>query len=778
MLKRLLICVSLLLCSVISRSQRLLIDAPGELNVRLQSCRTDTARIGIWLKLSEYYLNKLGKDHIDLDSARIFYHRADVLAMQIKSAKWQLECLKAKGTYFILTGDLAKGKECYASLAGQYHRTGNLVQEAQAWLDLGRVIPVERVGWLGEKISNFEHARRLFASINRREKQIECFKEIADVHLNEGKLNLAEKELLQVLAAYKAIKFRKLHHTYFLLSAVSRLRSDLKTELYYDLEAKKCMIATADTADAAFFIIKLGDCYEDLGMLDNSLANYKEALYKYHSALDVRYSMVQRIIRVMIAQKKSVQALAFLTAYTSRNPPPNSFEQSYMYASLGDCYRALNRPRDVEKAYLKMVRLNDINYKTNFLPVESYVKTYQLLCDFYIQAGEFKKAAPYLAILEKMPKKLVSSILIAQLELMHFKTDSASAGYLKAIRHYQSFKKINDSVFKASKIKEVTELQVRYETEAKDRDLQVQYKNILLQKKDILLLTKQNQLEHYQVERSQSRGNLITICAIVPILLLGVGYSRYRLKIKSNLELQRQQQVISAKNTELEHLLNENQWLLREVHHRVKNNLQMVISLLNSQSAYLRDEVALNAVIESKLRVQAMSLIHQKLYGCENVSTIFLPEYISDLIGYLKDSFKTARGVYIDLDIAPLSLDVSQAVPLGLILNEAITNSFKYAFPHRDVEVLKITLSQQLPFGVSLSISDNGKGLPETTDLSKVKSFGLKLIRGLTEDLGGTLSITGHPGTTLTINFEVVPLLQRKDFRTSLPELEISRCPD
>lgn len=736
--------------------------------VRLQSSQPDTNKIRVLLKLSNYYLNKLGKNKADLDSAWVLNQQAGLLARRLKSHKWLLECLKATGTCFILSGNLSAGKHSYARLANYYHNKGNIRQEAQIWLDLGRVISIERSDWWPEKKKSFVYASRLFASIHQREKEIECFKEIADVHLNEGKLNLAEKELLKVLVDYKAIKFKKLHHTYFLLSAVSRLRSDLKTELYYDLEARKSVIATADTADAGFFLMKLGDCYEDLGMLNNSLASYKEALYKYHSARDITYGLVNRIVRVMIAQKKPQEALNFLIGYRKKSAPLNTFERAYMYASLGDCFWALNKVFAAEHAYLQMIALNESNYRTRFLPVESYVKTYQLLCDFYIKTGKFRKAAVYLAILEKMPKELVSSILIGQLELMRFKTDSASQNYFKAIRHYQSFKKINDSVFNASRIKEVSELQIRYETRAKDRDIQVQSKNILLQKKDILLLTKQNQLEHYQVEKSQSRGNQIAACAIVLVLLLGIGYSRYRLKIQNNLELQQQKQLITAKNTELEHLLNENQWLLREVHHRVKNNLQMVISLLNSQSAHLNDEVALNAVIESKMRVQAMSLIHQKLYGCENVSTIFLPDYISDLVGYLKDGFQSAKGVFVDLDIAPLSLDVSQAVPLGLILNEAITNSFKYAFPYADTDVLTITLVQKLPFGVSLTVSDNGRGLPKGIDIHKVKSFGLKLIRGLTEDLGGTLSIRETPGTTLTINFEIIPLLERRSARLPL----------
>ena len=751
----------LLLLSSASRSQRFLYDGPGQLQAQLQHAGSDSGRIGIMLKYGEYFMNKPGRNRMDLDSARVYQNRAESLAVHLKLEKWKLKCMEARGNWFIACGNISGGKRMYVQVTEALRRDGNTAGEAQIWMNFGKALPVQREEWLTEKKKAFEIAGALFAKAGKKQPEIESLKEIADVHLNEGQLALAEKELLAVLSAYREIGFKKLHHTYFLLSAVSRLRSDLKKELYYDLAAKRSMLATADTADAAFFLCKLGDCYDDLGMLPNSLQAYQDALYKFHSASDVKYSIVKRIVKVMVAQQRPAKALAFLTSYQRKHKPSNTFEESAMYGAFGECFWAMNELVKAEDAYKKMITLSDRNFRSRFLPVESYVKNYQLICNFYLKTGNYRKAASYMSVLEHTPKTLFSSLMMAQLQLMRFKTDSASGHYYEAIRNYQAYKKINDSVFNASRIKEVAELQLRYDLEAKNKNLQVQANNLQLQRKDILLLTKQNQLEHFQVDRSRFRVNLIAVFTLVLILLLGIGYSRYRLKIKSNRELEIKQAQITAKNEELELLLDENQWLLREVHHRVKNNLQIVISLLNSQSAYLRDEAALNAVMESKMRVQSMSLIHQKLYTCENVSTIFMPEYIRDLVGYLKDSYKSAKNVFIDQDVAPFSLDVSQAVPVGLILNEAISNAFKYAFAKPD-GVLSIRLTHQLPYGVELTVSDDGKGLPDGLDIGKIKSFGLKLIKGLTEDLGGTLVIDGSSGTTLTIRFSIEPLLQRK----------------
>ncbi|MGN8070940.1 tetratricopeptide repeat-containing sensor histidine kinase [Mucilaginibacter sp. 22184] len=728
----------------------------------------DTARIKLMLRLGEYYMYKPGRNRGDLDSARYFQLGAERLAGHIADPKWKVLCSEAIASRLINNGNFSAGKQLYLAMAGKFKSQNDIEGEARVWLEFGKSIPVEYTDLLTDKIKAYENAAKLFGQSGNRIQEIGARKEIADVHLNEGQLVIAEKELLTVLSDYRAIHFPKLHHTYFLLSAVSRLRSDLKKELYYDLAVRKTMIATADTIDAAFFLCKLGDCYDDLGMLDHSLNAYSEGLYKYHSASDIKYSIVKRMVKVMIAQQRPSAALKFLNEYRKKNVPANAFEASAMFGAMGDCFWAMNELPKAENAYRKMIELGDHNFRSRFLPVESYVKYYQIICDFYIKTGNYRKAANYLAILEKTPKTLFSSIMMAQLRLLRFKTDSASGRYLNAIQNFQAYKKINDSVFNASRITEVSEMQFRYDMEAKDRNLQVQAKNLQLQKKDIELLTKQNQLEHYMVERSGMRVKLIGVLMLVLVLLLSVVYNRYRLKIRGNKELELKQAQISTKNVELEHLLNENQWLLKEVHHRVKNNLQIVISLLNSQSAYLRDETALNAVIESKMRVQAMSLIHQKLYTCDNASTIFMPEYINDLTGYLKDSFKSARHIFVDLEIASISLDVAQAVPLGLILNEAITNAFKYAFPLGKGE-LSIRLSQQTPLNFKLTINDNGPGIPAGMDLNKVKSFGLKLMRGLTEDLGGTIDIDGRSGMNISIGFSILPLLQRKPARNGSP---------
>jgi two-component system, sensor histidine kinase PdtaS len=177
------------------------------------------------------------------------------------------------------------------------------------------------------------------------------------------------------------------------------------------------------------------------------------------------------------------------------------------------------------------------------------------------------------------------------------------------------------------------------------------------------------------------------------------------------------------------------------------------MSLLNSQSAYIDNEPALTAIHDSQHRVYAMSLIHQKLYGSENVSTIDMSLYIRELVSYLADSFNTAQRIRYVLDLEPLVLDVSQAVPLGLILNEAITNSIKYALPDGRSGVISVVLLTITSNEYLLNISDNGIGIPSNVNNKKPGSLGMSLIAGLAEDLEGKVSIENNNGTTIKIVF-------------------------
>lgn len=183
----------------------------------------------------------------------------------------------------------------------------------------------------------------------------------------------------------------------------------------------------------------------------------------------------------------------------------------------------------------------------------------------------------------------------------------------------------------------------------------------------------------------------------------------------------------------------------------------MVMGLLGTQSEYLKTEEAINAMTESQHRVQVMSLIHRKLYQSDNLSAINMAHYIHDLVNYLRDSYDIRQSIHFNLQVDPVELDLTYCVPLGLMLNEAITNSIKYAFPGDRNGAIKISFTRILDDQLLLTIKDNGVGFPPNFDINHSGSLGMKLMKGLSEDIDGEFSINGHNGTEIMLTFNYTP---------------------
>ena len=192
--------------------------------------------------------------------------------------------------------------------------------------------------------------------------------------------------------------------------------------------------------------------------------------------------------------------------------------------------------------------------------------------------------------------------------------------------------------------------------------------------------------------------------------------------------------------------------LLKETHHRVKNNLQIVSSLLNLQSKYIKDEEAREKLKESQNRVKAMALIHEKLYQSVNLAGINFAEYIKSLLNDLLYSYRTNPNVKLTIDVGDVLADIDKAIPCGLIVNELVLNSLKYAFPEGEGGEIRIALSSDNN-SCRLMISNNGVPFPEDLDFRNVKSLGLQLACALVDQLKGTIELDRSGGTEFRITF-------------------------
>ncbi|MHB9029351.1 MAG: sensor histidine kinase [Candidatus Latescibacterota bacterium] len=206
--------------------------------------------------------------------------------------------------------------------------------------------------------------------------------------------------------------------------------------------------------------------------------------------------------------------------------------------------------------------------------------------------------------------------------------------------------------------------------------------------------------------------------------------------------------------------LREKESLLKEVHHRVKNNLQIIHSLLNLQLPYIRDEYAVKAFKDSQNRIFSMALIHEKLYQSESLARIDLSEYIPSLVSNLFISYgANEAAIRAELHVEKISLDIDTVIPCALIINELVSNSLKHAFPDTwrctgEAGVVRIDLYSGAGDELVLMVKDNGMGLPEGMEIQSYETLGLKLVTILVKQLSGAIRVSTNGGTEFMITFK------------------------
>jgi PAS domain S-box-containing protein len=202
--------------------------------------------------------------------------------------------------------------------------------------------------------------------------------------------------------------------------------------------------------------------------------------------------------------------------------------------------------------------------------------------------------------------------------------------------------------------------------------------------------------------------------------------------------------------------LHEKEALLKEIHHRVKNNLQVVSSLLGLQSRTIQDPEMRKRFQESQNRIHSMALLHESLYQSENLSQIDFPDYIRQLAAHLFRSYGVNERVRLKTDLDKLDLTLDTAVPCGLIINELLSNSLKYAFPNGRSGVIRIAMREESESRIRLVVADDGIGLASDLDWTTTPTLGLRLVRTLGQQLGATVEVNSRNGTEVQLAFPMI----------------------
>lgn len=301
--------------------------------------------------------------------------------------------------------------------------------------------------------------------------------------------------------------------------------------------------------------------------------------------------------------------------------------------------------------------------------------------------------------------------------------------YAKAFEYHKRYSNVMNTVYDNTKYEQVARMKTLYETEKQKRTIEIQKANLVANKATIALQESKTHLLIFGIGFS----------LIIGVLLI-LGYihkeKQNKLLVKQKLEIQKQNQ--------------EREVLLKEIHHRVKNNLQVISSLLSMQSRKMEEGESKMAVREGQTRIKSMSLIHQKLYSEDSLSKINMKEYIEELSEFLFKSYKPGHAVRRVVESEDLLLDVDQAVPLGLIINELISNALKYAFQPDRAGQLTVSFGKR-DHDFVLEVADTGKGLPN--DFTSSQSMGMNLVSILVKQLNGNLVIDPSAGARFKIEF-------------------------
>ena len=735
--------------SLPARAQVMPLPSMEEIRADLKKTHPDTGRADLLLNLALSYVFRPGEYKSDLDSAMLWAKQAENLNRTLQDKR-----IEAK-TFFVYSnilregGNTTAGHEYIERSLAAYKTIDAPYDMGEAWIEEANYYSGDYNEVIKKKRVNFVQAFALFKRSGNKLREADALKNIGDIDNVLGEdLRLSMKEVKEALAIYTSIGYPRLYGVYIILSNLCQAEGDYPNMVTYSELAVKYGESTGDTSlQMARIYNETSQAYAQIGKPETAVAYVKKAIAvaKKYDTLEYFVPMVRNLCYPLLMLRRNEEAIKEIKdvekIISSRKKTLGDDQRASFLSSQVLVYGATKQYDKAEPCARELAALLKKHPSTDYVYLFA-----SSLAAYFINTHQGKEAEVYADSLLRFAQAANIKQAIYTSYLTKSRADSAVGNLKGALTYYQLYKKMTDSVFSERSGFQLAQFQVEFETEKKDNDIKV--------------LQQQQEIQKATLERSRTANTIVVIGVIVLALLLVLLYSRFRIKQRLNRQLEQKQQAINEKNTALEQLvgekdtlLKEKDWLVKEIHHRVKNNLQIVISLLTAQTEFLENPMALSAIQASRERMEAIAIIHQKLYQTENNTLIHASAYVYELVDNLQDSLANARDISFQLNIADIVLDISQSVPLGLILNEAITNAIKYAYPEGEHGIVSISLKPMDAQRVELRIADNGKGLPPGLDWKNSSSLGLQLINLLAQQLKGELFFINSNGLEIVFIF-------------------------
>jgi two-component sensor histidine kinase/Tfp pilus assembly protein PilF len=503
--------------------------------------------------------------------------------------------------------------------------------------------------------------------------------------------------------------------------------------LKYLLHALEVANKYDDDVGAISAYINIGLIYKSQNKNDLALKYYFNALnlqLKHKGKFAISYTYLN--IAELYRRTQPANARKYCTlGLQSAIREGDSISIANNYAAIGnvdiDAHNYIDALEMHKKAFAIREKIQD-----GFGIFSSYI----MLAEIYRNTNQFSKARDYATAALQMVEERGDIERLAAVRKQLADIESATGNYKAAYNHYQEFSRLNDSLFNLTVDKKLTEQQLTYDFEKKQAK------------------TKAAQQRKYNgAVEATKKQRIVSIAALAILLMVSIiAFWAYR-SLRRN---QRQKRLIEEQSAVIQQSLTEKETLLREIHHRVKNNLQIISSLLNIQSEDIEDANVLSSIQEGQSRVEAMSLIHQNLYQSEHLNNVDIENYMRELVQYLAKMFRGELDlVDVTIETSDIRFDIDTAIPLGLIVNELVSNAYKYAFDVNQKGKIAINIKAKNDTDYELNISNDGKPLPPDFDPQQSKSLGLKLVSILSRQLRGRFSSFSENGiTSFTVDFK------------------------
>ena len=689
-LRRLTILCLLLITTIHLQSQRRKIDSLLEV---LNECKTDSACAETMNWIGEQHQYIVG----DLDSALYYFEQAELRANKASYVK---------GHALYLQGRLHMDYENYEEML----RTA---REAEVYFRQAGSIKVTDALWLEAMYYGF---------LGPVEKSIEILGKAAYI-------------------ADSAAKHKDAAIYYSNMGALSLQQGKRQEAVEYLLESVNSR-KKAGIQNSPELLTSIGNTY-------SQMEDYEQALSYFREAIVANDGIIKgdREDKRVLAQAQLAMSQAFIQLGQYDSAKTNLEKAQSLNLEINDSTGIVNYYEGLGDIALRQADVNDAigqyqqaqQMMPASLTVNERADVYLNLAESYLQSASGKTGTDLNAA---RTNALLAYDLAQNSDLLE---QNGQAAYIL----YQVFEKLgqsktslkyageyiamNDSLLNVKRLQAVSDLQAKYEADKKQLEI------------DFL-----NQQQE-QAEALQSNQRLIIVILVTGIagvmILLFIIYRTYLQKKKANDTLSIKNEVIGKQNEERE-------ILLKEIHHRVKNNLQVISSLLDLQSNRIQDESLQLAFEDGQTRVQAMALIHQKLYQNEDIGSVSFREYAQQLSTNLANLYASKGEVKVNIEGSDATLDIDTAIPVGLILNELISNAFKYAFKETGQGELNVKLKENEPGIFEMTVSDSGPGLPQDFSFSKARSLGLRLVRRLSKQLYGTSNYRFDGGSWFSVTFK------------------------